>query len=223
MHKLLSLTALAAGLWAGAARADLPYAPGGATTLDLGRFTTRFQLPAGDESAHVGRFGVSFSQPVAEDVYFILHGGYLTLDLNDDPVTAPLNYSGRYLGLMGRYEGHRGDYLNFAAELSYTWHDVNGSGVNQQSEVVWYETRLAVGPVLRLGRWRLMAGGYWRRLSGDETDSGTVIRHLDLAQVSSAGAYLGFAYYVERNGSVALYATSGADRGVKLVFTREFD
>lgn len=223
MHKLLSLTALAAGLWAGAAQADLPYAAGGATTFDLGRYETQFQFPLGDEQAHVGRYGVSFSQPVADDVYFLLHGGYLTLDLDSDPVTAPLDYSGRYLGLGGRYQGSRGDYLNFMGELTYTWHDVTGNGLNQQSEVIWYETRLAAGPVLRYGPWRLMAGGYWRRFSGDETDSGTVIRHLDLSQASSAGAYLGIAFYVERDGSVALYGTSGADRGVKLVFTREFD
>ena len=221
MHKLLALAALAA-LWTGAAQADLPYADGGATTLELGRFETQFRFTT-DDKAHVGRYGVSFAQPIAEDTYFLLHGGYLTLDLPDDPVTAPLNYSGRYLGLGGRYQGHRGDYLNFMAELDYTWHDVTGNGGLQQSEVVWYETRVLAGPVLRLGRWRLMGGGYWRRFSGDETDSGTVTRHLDLGQGSHAGAWLGIGWYVERDGSVSLYGTSGAERGVKLVFTREFD
>ena len=222
MNKFTCLLLALAGLWAGAARADLPYADGGATTLDLGRYQTRFEFGS-DEAAHIGRYGVSFAQPLAEDTYFLLHGGYLTLDLPDDPVTAPLNYSGRYLGLGGRYQGSHGDYLNFMAELSYTWHDTNGNGANQQSEVIWYETRALAGPVLRLGRWRLMGGAYWRRFTGDETDSGTVTRHLNLSQASSTGAWLGLGFYVERNGSLTLYGTSGADRGVKLVFTREFD
>ena len=202
---------------------DSPFDPGGATTLDLGRYRTQFEFSAMTDEVHVGRFGVSFSEPVAEDVSFILHGGYLSLDVDGDPVTTPLGYSGRYLGLMGRYEGHRGDYLNFSTEVSYTWHDASGDGgANQRSELVWYETRFAAGPVVRLGRWRFMGGGYWRRLTGDETDGGTVERHLDFSQKASGGAYLGLAYYVEYNGSLALYATSGAERGVKLVFKREF-
>ena len=222
MRKFHWLMLSACCLCAQAAWADLPYAEGGATTLDLGRYETHFAFPA-DAKAHVGRYGVSFSQPVAEDVSFLLHGGYLTLDLPDDPVTAPLGYSGRYLGLGGRYQGSREDYLNFMAEITYTWHDVSGNSANQQSEVIWYETRMLAGPVLRLGRWRLMGGGYWRRYTGDETDAGSVTRHLDLSQISSTGAWLGIGWYVERDGSVSLYGTSGADRGVKLVFTREFD
>ena len=65
-----------------------------------------------------------------------------------------------------------GDYFNLSGELSYTWHDVNSSGpAATHSEITWYETWAAFGPVLRYGPWRASFGAYYQNLAGDETDS----------------------------------------------------
>lgn len=201
---------------------DDPYSPGGSTLLDLGRYRTPFEYGRVDHTAHVGRYGVAFLQPVGPDVVFTLQGGYLTLDVDGEPVPQPLDFTGRYLGLGLRYESTRGDYLNWAAETSYTWHDVDASGINTRSNITWYESWAAAGPLLRWRDWRLSLGGYWQRFDGTEDDGGSLNARLDFGAGRSAGAYLGIAYYMDPTGSIGIYATSGARQGVKLVFKREF-
>lgn len=208
--------------WTGVAQAyDDPFSPGGSTLLDLGRYRTPFEYGGVNHTAHVGRYGVAFFQPLGPDVDFTLQGGYLTLDVDGEPLPQPLDFTGRYLGLGLRYESTEGDYLNWAAETSYTWHGVDASGVNTQANITWYESWVAAGPVLRWQRWRLSLGGYWQRIDGTEDDGGLAAQ-LDFSAGRSAGAYLGIAYYIDQTGSIGIYATSGARQGVKLVFKREF-
>jgi len=205
-----------------AARADDYGSPGGDTNLELGRYHTDFKYFDGDHQADVGRYGVAFSQPVADDFAFELHGGYLTLDVDGEPQPVPASGSGRYLGLMGRYEGSEGDYLNFSAELAYTWHDVNSYNLQTaSSESTWYETWGEAGPVFRYDRWRLSLGAYYQGFSGTETDANPY-RLLDFSAARSVGAYGGIAFYIDPTGSIGLYATTGARHGVQLVFRREF-
>jgi hypothetical protein len=206
-----------------AARADGYGSPGGSTYLELGRYDTSFKYSDGDHAAVVGRYGVAFSQPIADDFDFELHGGYLTLDVDGEPSALQMNSSGgRYLGLMGRYEDSQGDYLNFSAEAAYTWYDVNSSGYQATpSESVWYESWGAAGPVFRYDRWRLSLGVYYQNFSGTETDANPH-RVLDFSASRGAGAYAGISFYIDPTGSIGLYATTGARHGVNLVFRREF-
>ena len=218
----LFLLLVGAAPWAGTALAyDDPFSPGGSTLLDLGRYRTPLEYGGIDHTAHVGRYGVGFLQPVGPEVDFSLQGGYLTLDVDGEPLPQPLDFTGRYLGLGLRYESTEGDYLNWAAETSYTWHGVDASGVNTQANITWYESWVAAGPVLRWQRWRLSLGGYWQRFDGTEDDGGLAAQ-LDFNAGRSVGAYLGIAYYMDQTGSIGIYATSGARQGVKLVFKREF-
>ncbi|HEX4300664.1 MAG TPA: hypothetical protein VH327_07320, partial [Gammaproteobacteria bacterium] len=167
-RRLLILVLLCAA--ATAARADDLY-DGASTYLDLGAFDTAWTYPDGEHTAQVGRYGIAFSTPLGGDVSAELHGGYATLDVDGEPQPQPVEFTGRYLGLMARYEGTDGDYFNLSAELAYTWHDVNGGNFNvQPSEMVWYETWAAFGPVLRYERWRLSFGAYLQNLRGNETD-----------------------------------------------------
>ena len=210
-------------LWSGGAQAyDDPYSPGGSTLLDLGRYRTPFQYSDGDHTAHVGRYGVGFYEPMAPDFDFYLQGGYLTLDVDGEPAPAPLDFNGRYLGVGARYESTEGDYLNFSAEASYTWHDVDANGFNARPNITWYEGWSAFGPELRWQNWRVSFGGYLQSISGTETDGGGLNSRLDFNAGRSAGAYLGLAYYLDQTGSVGIYATSGARQGLRLVFKRDF-
>ncbi|MGE5624507.1 MAG: hypothetical protein ACM3ZT_03050 [Bacillota bacterium] len=220
---VLLLVLAGAVFWAGAAWAyDDPYSPGGSTLLDLGRYRTPFEYADGDHVAHVGRYGVAFFQPIADDFDFSLQGGYLTLDVDGEPPTTPLDFTGRYLGLGARYESTQGNYLNFSAEATYTWHDVDASGVNTQSNVTFYEGWSAFGPVLRWQRWRFSFGGYLQTITGTETDGSGLNSRRDFSAGRSGGAYAGFAFYLDETGSIGVYATSGARQGLKLVFKREF-
>ncbi|HEY1992078.1 MAG TPA: hypothetical protein VGH71_06410, partial [Gammaproteobacteria bacterium] len=121
LRRLLLFTMLSAS--GVAARADDLYS-GGSTFLDLGAYRTPFRYSDGEHQADVGRFGVAFSYRWADDFNLGLHGGYLTLDVDGEPQPLPQSADGRYLGVMARYEGTEQDYLNFSAELSYTWADV---------------------------------------------------------------------------------------------------
>ena len=214
LYALLSLSSMA--------RADDYDSPDASTYLELGRYDTSFRYSDGDHKADVGRFGVAFSQPVADDFDFELHGGYLTLDVDGEPQPVPASGSGRYLGLMGRYEGSEGDHLNFAAQLAYTWYDVDSYSLQASpTDSTWYETWGSAGPVFRYDRWRLSLGAYYQNFSGTETDSNPS-RVLDFSASRSVGAYGGVAFYIDATGSIGLYATSGARHGVQLVFRREF-
>src|SRR5579871_6497415 len=142
---------LSAALLTGAAQADENdlYAPGGSTLLDLGHYDSDWRYPDGAHTAHLGRYGVGFYQPTGDqDLTLELHGGYMTLDVDGEPTSGPLDYTGRYLGLGIRYQSSDGDYLNWAGEFSYTWQDATTAAPpGQQSELVWYESWAAFGPV----------------------------------------------------------------------------
>jgi len=222
MRRILIAMLLSTTAWVGGAQAyDDPYGPGGSTLLDLGQYRTPFEYADGDHTAHVGRYGLGYYEPVAEDFDFFLQGGYLTLDVDGEPAAMPLDFTGRYLGLGARYESTEGDYLNFSAEASYTWHDVDGSGVGSQSNLTWYEGWGAIGPELRWQRWRLSLGAYLQTITGTETDSSVNVLR-DFTAGRHGGAYAGFAFYLDPTGSVGIYATSGARQGVKIIFKREF-
>lgn len=223
----LLLPALCMASWAGSAFAydtyDEPFSPGSSTLLELGRYQTDFDYPTGEHEAHVGRYGIGYNEAVADDFVLNLHGGYLTLDVDDDSVASLQGFTGRYLGLSARYESSTGDYLNFSAEGSYTWHDVTGPSFVEQSEIVWYETWAAAGPVLRYGPWRFSGGVYYQDIEGNETDSGPpVSQERNFSAGKQAGGYLGFAFYIDQTGSIGVYATAGARQGINVVFKREF-
>ena len=201
---------------------DDPYTPGGSTLLDLGRYRTAFSYGGVDHEAHVGRYGIGYYEPVSDDVALSLQGGYLTTDVDGEPAPLPLDFTGRYLGLGLRYESTEGDYLNFSAETSYTWQDVDGNGFSgSSSNLTWYEGWAALGPVLRWQRWRFSFGGYWQQVEGVETDANPAAR-LDFSAGRSTGAYASLMFYVDDTGSIGIYGTSGARKGLKIVFKREF-
>jgi hypothetical protein len=218
-HRLLILLLLCA---AGPAQADDYLDEGGSTYLDLGVFDTPLSYADGDHKAQVGAYGIAFSTPLGSDVSAELHGGYGTLQVDDEPQPVAVQFSGRYLGLMTRYEGTGGDYINLSAELAYTWSDVNGASfATQPSEIVWYETWAALGPVLRYERWRLAFGAYLQHLQGNETDDQPA-RELDFHSRRGVGGYAGIAFYMDRDNSIGLFATGGARQGLELIFRRDF-
>lgn len=210
---------LLAGSWA--ARADDLY-PGASTYLDFGRYRVPLRYPDGDHQARIGKLGVAYSLPLGGDVSGGLQGGYTVLDVAGEPQPAPVSFDGRFLGLALRYEGSEGDHFDLFGEFTYTWHDVDGSRFQApRSEITWYETWLAVGPVFRYARLRLMLGGYYQYLQGSETDSQPA-RLLDFHSPRRAGAYLGAAVYLDPANSIGLRVTGGAQQGVRLEFRREF-
>ena len=221
MRGLRTVFCLAALCCAPLAQAD-DFDTGASTFLDLGRYRTVLQYPDGEHVAHIGQFGVAYSEPLAGDLSGGLFGGYDTLDVAGEPQPTPISFDGRYLGLDLSYESTEGDYLNFSGQFAYSWHDVNGVGFSAlPSEVTWYESWLAAGPVLRWGRLRLSLGAYYQYLQGYESDSQPA-RQLDFHSSRGAGGYLGLSVYLGPAFSVGLDVTAGAKQGVQLVFRRDF-
>ncbi|MGB9429586.1 MAG: hypothetical protein WCC11_06875 [Gammaproteobacteria bacterium] len=218
---VLALLAILAWQCAQADDNDI-YAPGVSAAVDLGSYHTDFSYSDGNHRADIGRYGITFVQPVAPDVGFGLQGGYMTAGINNATLNPLADGYGPFLGLFVAWRPMLGNYWGFDSQIAYTWHDMSYSGANQQADMTWYTGYASAGPALRLGRWRLSAGGYWQNISGSETDSGTVNGRQDFSAARSAGAYFGFAYYLDQSGSVGVYAFSGARQGVQLVFKREF-
>ena len=218
----LAFLFLVVAAYAMPARAGDPYTPGSGVNLELGCYRTHFSYPDHLDDVHACKYGVTYTEPVSEDLSFSMVGGYASLNVDQDPVATQQDYTGRYLGLKAGFESYAGDYLNLAAQVSYTWHDVNGAAFQQRSEITWYETYASLGPVFRTGPWRFELGGYYQYLDGDELDEGTVNQRRRFGAYRGNGGYVGVAYFMDQDESIALYSTSGARRGTRIVFQRYF-
>ena len=201
---------------------DSIYAPGTSASIELGGYHTDFAYADGKHAVDINRYAVTLGEPINEDATFGLQGGYFTLGVDNATLMPLAESGGRFLGLFGDYNTRQGDYLNFEARLSYTWYGDSFRGPNQQADVTWYETQVSAGPVFRWQRWRVSAGGFYQRFDGTETDSGSLNQKLDFSADRGGGAYFGFAYFLDRTGSLGIYATGGARHGINLVFKREF-
>ena len=217
----LALAALSGWQCAQADDTDI-YAPGMSAAMELGSYRTKFTYSDGSHRADIGRYGLSFVQPMAPEVGFGLQGGYMTAGINNATLDPLGDGYGPYFGLFFAWHREFGNYWGFDAQGGYTWHDMSYRGANQQADVTWYTSYASAGPTLRIDHWRISAGGYWQNISGHETDSGAVNGVQDFSAARASGAYLGFAYYLDQTGSVGLYVTGGARHGVRLVFKREF-
>ncbi len=198
------------------------YTPGMSAAIDLGRYRTDFAYADGNHRADIGRYAIVYVQPVAPDVGFGLQGGYMTASVNNATLAPLSDGYGPFLGLFAAWHPLLGNYLAFDFNTGYTWHDMHFRAPAQQADLTWYTSFISLGPVLRLWRWRVSAGGYYQNFNGSETDSGTITGRQDFSAARSTGAYFGFAYFLDRTGSVGLYATGGARHGVQLVFKRQF-
>lgn len=224
MRKALMLLLLAGACLAQAVHADDNdiYSPGMSSSVDLGQYHTDFAYADGNHRADISRYGITFVQPLAPDAGFGLQGGYMTAGVNNPTLNALADGYGPFLGLFVAWRPMLGNYWDLDFHAGYTWHDMSYQGQNQQADVTWYSSFVSLGPVLRLWRWRVSAGGYYQHFDGTENDTGTINGRQDFSAAHSTGAYFGFAYYLDRTGSVGIYATSGARHGVQLVFKRQF-
>lgn len=200
---------------------DLTF-PGMTAAIDIGRYHTEFAYPAADYRADIERYAIVITQPVGGDVDFGISGAYLLASVDSPTLTALSQADGQSLGLSAGWHPRLGDYLSLELQAGYRWNDVSFSSPAGQPDLTWYETYAAAGPVLYLHRWRLSAGVRWQHYDGNETDPGTPPAKRDFGAARSSGSYLGFTYYLDRTGSLALYAFGGGQRGARLVFKREF-
>ncbi|MGH8372591.1 MAG: hypothetical protein ACRETO_07660 [Gammaproteobacteria bacterium] len=196
--------------------------PGMTAAIDVGRYHTDFAYPAADYRADIERYAIVITQPVAEDVDFGITGAYLLASVDSPTLNALTQADGQSLGLSADWHPRLGNYLSLELQAGYRWNDVNFSSPAGQPEVTWYESYAAAGPVLYLYNWRISAGVRWQHYDGTENDPGASPAKLDFNAAHSSGAYLGFTYYLDRSGSLALYAFGGGQRGAQLVFKREF-
>ncbi|HET7922174.1 MAG TPA: autotransporter domain-containing protein [Gammaproteobacteria bacterium] len=185
---------------------------------------TEFDYPGGaGYSASISRYSVTILQAVAPDVDFGLGGDYFIASLDSPALAASNESDGRAYGISLRWHPRLWDYLGLDARAGYRWNDMDFSTANTaRPQVNWRETRLEAGPVLYLGNWRVSLAARWWQVSGRETDPGPPAARFDFGAAKRLGFGLGVAYYLDRTGSVGLYATTGAERGAQLVFMRGF-
>jgi hypothetical protein len=195
---------------------------GMSSTVDIGQYHTDFAYPDGYHQADINRYGISFVQPIAENVGLGLQGGYMGAGVDNSTLYPLGNGYGPFLGLFFSGQVALGNYWSADFRAGYTWHDMSFQSQEQQADVTWYTSYVSLGPALRLGAWRLAAGGYYQNINGTEADSGTLNQRMDFSAARSTGGYVGIAYYLDRTGSLGVYAYGGARHGLSLVFKREF-
>lgn len=200
---------------------DLTFA-GMTAAIDVGRYHTEFAYPTADYGADIERYAIVITQPLAQDLDIGFTGAYLLTSVDSPSLDALTQADGQSLGLNAIWHPRLGNYFSLELQAGYRWNDVNFSSSTGQPEVTWYESYAAAGPVLYLYNWRISAGVRWQHYDGNETDPGTPPAKLDFSAARSGGGYLGLTYYLDRTGSLALYAFAGGQRGAQLVFKREF-
>ncbi|MGH8370488.1 MAG: hypothetical protein ACRESC_05855 [Gammaproteobacteria bacterium] len=196
--------------------------PGMTAAIDVGRYHTEFAYPTADHRVDVERYALVITQSLAPDLDVGFDGAYLVASV-DSPALATLDAAdGQALGLFATWHPRLGNYLGLELQAGYRRNDADFSSPAGQPEVTWYESHVAAGPVFYLYNWRISAGVRWQRYEGNETDPGMPPAKLDFSAARSSGTYLGLTYYLDRTGSLTLYAFAGGQRGAQLVFKREF-
>lgn len=201
---------------------DDVFAPGLAASVNIERVHSDFAYATGDHAADVIRYAVVLSQPLATDTDFGIEGGYLLADIASPALAGMENTAGYTLGLSANWHPRLGNYLGFELRGGYRWNEAEFGAMPRQAEVTWYQAQVAAGPVLYLYRWRVAMGLHWQHDDGHEDDMGTSPARQGFSSAQAGGVFFGVRYYLDRTGSVALYAFGGGERGARLVFKREF-
>lgn len=205
------------------AHADDDFFPPGLTAaIKVDHQHTDLAYSTGDYRSDTDRYAFIVTQPVSQTADFGIEGAYVVTSV-DSPGLASLSQAdGQSVGLSFSWHPRLGNYLSLELQTGYRWNDVSFSSPAGQPEVVWYESYAEAGPVLYLYRWRVSAGVRWLHIDGRESDPGTPSVSQDFGAARSSGSYIGFTYYMDRTGSIGLYAYGGGQRGAQLVFKREF-
>ncbi|MGA9854616.1 MAG: hypothetical protein WBR29_05000 [Gammaproteobacteria bacterium] len=195
-------------------------------SVDVGHYNTDFVYPSGNYQANVSYYGMTFVQPVSQEVGFGLLAGYQTTGMDNPSLNTLGDGFGPFAGFFIEWQPELNDYWNLDLRAGYTWHDMSYTSNNQQpyqqADLTWYTSYVFLGPKLHYGPWRFSVGGYYQYISGSETDNGTINQQLDFSAAHSTGAYIGFDYYMNHTQSIGIYATGGAIQTVGLMFKVQF-
>lgn len=173
------------------------------------------------ETARVDEIGLTLSESFTANFDLALQGGYTSVDFGHHPPDAGFNLTGRFFGVLARYEPRLTAHISLLAQAAYRWHKVDNGQTKQYDELTWYETSARVGPAFRAGFVRAAIGAYYQHFDGDELARGPAFRR-DFGAARSTGAFASVRYYFDPTGSVGLVGETGGRRGIALVFSRGF-
>lgn len=110
-------------------------------------------------------------------------------------------------GFNAKYTLVDGETIDWGAMLQMTWLSGDGKWEGYKEEFDAYDLQIAVGPTIDMGCWDLYGGGYFYKLDGEleaTYPNGSRIWIDDLEEEDSFGGFVGAAFKIMKNTSVAI-------------------
>jgi len=196
--------------------------PGMEATLLLHRFETELSMGDSVVESRINRIGLILYEPAYPSFQPGLQIGALEINQSNNPVTAGINVTGNYLGVLFRSLLYQSSHSGIRLESGYTYHAADKLTSNQEINLRWHELLFNIHALLTYGNFNFVLGGYTHLIDGDETAFGPITQTREFAESEKTGMRFGLDYRVDISGKVGFYADSGARQGIGLVFTREF-
>lgn len=166
---------------------------------------------------------VSWREKTSEHVTLGMYGGYSYLTQTNNPATAGIQLDGYHVGFSLHgilLSGHRASLFYSAA---YTYQKVDHTSDAQTVVIDWSEPQAQLGTIITLTkRLRLVGGGSYGYIGGQERASGTITHTTDIKRHSRAGGFLGLDWNVDPDGYVGVEASAGLTRGGEIYFKRSY-
>jgi hypothetical protein len=196
--------------------------PGTEAALLIQRLETDLKLDQSISQARINRVGLIILEPANPALQAGLQIGALEIHQSDNPITAGLNLTGNYIGIMFRSNLYHGNHTAIRLDGGYTYNEVDKHTNDQVINYDWHEFLLRALFEWKFADFNMSLGGYTQIIDGDETAFGVVTRTREFEQVDKTGARLEVDYRVDVTGKIGIQLDNGGRDAVALIFAREF-
>ncbi len=196
--------------------------PGTEAALLIQRLETDLKLDQSISQTRINRVGLIILEPANSAVQAGLQIGALEIHQSDNSITAGLDLTGNYIGIMFRTNLYRSNHSAIRLDGGYTYNEADKHTNDQQIKYDWHEFLLRALFEWKFGDFNMSLGRYTQIINGDETAFGVVTRTREIEQVDKAGTRLEVDYRVDVTGKIGIQLDNGSRDAVALIFAREF-
>ena len=151
-----------------------------------------------------------------------LQFGAFEINQNNNPVTAGINVTGDFLGVVFRSLLLSSEHSGLLLEGNYAYYTADKTYGDQEVNFQWHEYQIQAALLLSYGNLDFSLGGYTHSINGDEADYGVITQTRNFDEQSNTGVHTGLEYWVDATGKVGAYADIGGGKQFPLIFTREY-
>jgi len=196
--------------------------PGMKVSLIVQNLETDFNYDDSIVASSINRIAMLLYEPSYPSFKPGLQIGTFEINQDNNPVTAGINLTGDYLGVVFRSSLMHTDHSGIQLEGSYAYYSADKTKSDQEINLRWQEFQIDAYLLLEYGNLDFSLGGYTHSIDGDETAYGSITQTRNFHEQENTGIHAGLDYWVDATGKVGLYTNSGGGHEFSLIFTREF-